>query len=195
MEMSAVVIGVSTGAEGALRSILSALPADFRAPICVVAAVAPGMVDALADRLDRECALDVRVANAASPVVAGEVWIAPHGRHLVLDGDEIGLVVGLDTAPPRHGCRPSADVLFESAARACGTGAVGAVLTGLGRDGCDGARAIRAAGGRVIAQDQDSSAAWGTPGAVVRASLATRVVGLDDIAATLCEWSVVPAVR
>lgn len=195
MEMSAVVIGVSTGASGALSTVLSALPSGFRSPICVVAAVTPGLVDDLATRLDRECALDVRVAVDEAPLLAGEVWIAPHGRHLAIAADSMGLTVALDTAPPRHGCRPSADVLFESAARACDAAAVGVVLTGLGRDGCDGARAIRAAGGRVIAQDQDSSAAWGTPGAVVRASLATRVVALDDIAATLCEWSAIPAVR
>jgi two-component system, chemotaxis family, protein-glutamate methylesterase/glutaminase len=90
--------------------------------------------------------------------------------------------IDLNKGPPEHSCRPAVDPLFRSVASAYGPRALAVVLTGMGQDGCSGARAIVDAGGRVLAQDEATSVVWGMPGFVVRAGLATAVLPLDRVA-------------
>ncbi|MFZ4516658.1 MAG: CheB methylesterase domain-containing protein [Acidimicrobiia bacterium] len=193
MKQSVIVVGVSTGAAPALQKVFAALPTEFVTPICVVAQLPGAFIAALCERLDRDCALDVAMASGDDVLTPGAIRFAPAGHHLHVSADSFGLGYTTSLAAPRQGYRPCVDVLFESAAATCGARAIGVVLTGMGRDGCDGARAIRAAGGRVIAQDQDTSAVWGAPGAVVRASLANHVAPIEAIASKLCEWTMAPA--
>ena len=96
----------------------------------------------------------------------------------------------MQLGPPISGCRPAADVLFRSAAQACGASSIGVVLTGMGSDGCAGAREIAAAGGQIIVQDQASSAVWGMPGSVVRAGIEARILPLTNIADALTDAAV-----
>jgi two-component system chemotaxis response regulator CheB len=115
------------------------------------------------------------------------VYVAPNDRHLLVRAGPGGrLLTGLNDQPPESGFRPSADVLFRSAAAALGGAAVAVVLTGLGddstADGVAGLRPLRRAGGYVIAQDEATSVAWGMPGSVVRAGLANVVLPLERIA-------------
>ena len=115
--------------------------------------------------------------------VAGpQAFIAPGGRHLVLRGSALAPVVGLSDAPPENGCRPSADVLFRSAAAVFGREVLAVILTGMGRDGTAGLGAIQRAGGYVIAQDEATSVVWGMPGSAVEAGVADEVVALPGIA-------------
>ena len=101
----------------------------------------------------------------------------------------------LNDQPPEHGCRPSADVLFRSAAAAYGADAVGVILTGMGSDGTDGLGALRRAGAAVIAQDEASSTVWGMPGSAVAAGHVDQVLPLDAIAAAVQALAGAPADR
>jgi two-component system chemotaxis response regulator CheB len=176
----AIGIGASTGGPPALASLLAELPADFAIPILVVQHIAPGFTDGLVSWLDDRVALPVRVATRGATARPG-IWFAPDDAHLGIDP---ALRFTLD-ATTRHGAhRPSVDMLFLSLARAAGGGAVGLVLTGMGRDGADGVAQIRADGGLVIAQDEASSAVFGMPRAAIAAG-ADVVLPLAAIGAAL----------
>lgn len=185
--VDAVVIGVSTGGPVALQRVLPALPADLPVPVLLVQHMPPVFTAMLAERLDGLSAITVTEAVHGAPVRAGEVVVAAGGRHLALHRSGGQVRVALTDDPPENSCRPSVDVLFRSAAEVYGGRALGVVLTGIGQDGLRGARAIRVAGGRVLAQDERSSVVWGMPGSVVRAGLADAEVALDDLAAVLVD--------
>jgi two-component system chemotaxis response regulator CheB len=176
-----VAIAASTGGPAAIQTILSRLPADFPAPILVVQHIAKGFVGGLATWLNG--ASSVRV-KADEPLAPGTAYIAPDDRHL--GTTRTGRVV-LASGPDVDGFRPSGTFLFESAARELGRGVVAVILTGMGRDGVEGLRRVRAAGGHILAQSEASSVVFGMPGAAVEAGLADEVVPLDEIAGRLVE--------
>lgn len=142
---------------------------------------------ALAQRLDRISALTVEECGQATPLRPGLVLLATGGRHLLLRRDGGQLYACPDDGPEENFCRPSADVLFRSAVALCGARVLGIVMTGMGQDGECGARAIRDAGGQILAQDRASSVVWGMPAAVVEAGLANRIVSLADLPAAILE--------
>ena len=164
----------------ALERLLPRLPRDFSAPVLVVQHMPKLFTSALAERLDRCCGLRVKQAVAGETLRAGTVWLAPGDSHMEVKhvGDNEPQLV-LHQGDPVHHCRPAADLLFRSMARTAGAGVLGLVLTGMGADGVEGARAIVAAGGSVLAQDEASSAVWGMPGRVVAAGLARAVMSLE----------------
>ncbi|MDR7420708.1 MAG: chemotaxis response regulator protein-glutamate methylesterase, partial [Armatimonadota bacterium] len=180
-----VAVGVSTGGPNALARIVPALPAAFPVPVLIVQHMPPLFTAILADRLDAQAALAVREARSGDPLRPGVVYLAPGGQHMVVRRHGVDPVVDLTQTPPENSCRPSVDVLFRSVAALFGPGALAVVLTGMGEDGTRGARAIRDAGGQVLAQDEATSVVWGMPGQVVRAGLADRVLPLDLIAPEL----------
>ncbi len=176
-----VVIAVSTGGPTALAEVLPTLGRTAPVPILIVQHMPAVFTTQLADRLTKLCGFPVREVADAMAIAPGDVLLAPGGRHLELTGDAATPRVRLTDAPPENSCRPSADVLFRSAARVWGGGTLGVVLTGMGRDGLAGCRAIAEAGGGVIAQDEFSSVVWGMPGEVVRAGLADAVLPLAQV--------------
>ncbi|MFM9009974.1 MAG: chemotaxis-specific protein-glutamate methyltransferase CheB [Planctomycetota bacterium] len=176
-----VVIAVSTGGPTALAEVLPAFVPDARVPTLIVQHMPAFFTAHLAERLAKSAGLPVREATDGEVVRAGEVLLAPGGRHLELVGDAVQARVRLTDAPLENTCRPAADVLFRTAARVWGGGTLGVVLTGMGRDGLAGSREIVAAGGSVIAQDEFSSVVWGMPGEVVRAVLADAVLPLSQV--------------
>lgn len=180
----AVAIAASTGGPAALQAIFSRLPADFPAPILVVQHIAKGFVSGLASWLSGASNVRVKVALADEVVLPGIVYLAPDDRHLGVSPMRRALV---SSAAPVDGFRPSGTFLFESVASAFGAAALGLVLTGMGRDGADGLREVRAKGGRVIAQDEESSVVFGMPRAAVEAGLADEVLALEEIAERLGE--------
>ncbi|HKI33965.1 MAG TPA: chemotaxis-specific protein-glutamate methyltransferase CheB [Gemmataceae bacterium] len=181
---SLVAIATSTGGPAALHRLLSRLPGDFPSPVLVVQHNAPGFMGGLVRWLDGSCDLTVKVAEQGERLRAHTVYLAPDERHLGVSAHGTALLSG---APPVGGFRPSGTYLFESAARACGSSVVALILTGMGEDGVEGLRAVRQAGGQVIAQDEDSSVVWGMPGAAVAAGLADSVLPLDTIPIRLME--------
>jgi len=176
-----VVIGASTGGPNALTTVLGALPADFPAPVLIVQHLPANFTTFFAQRLDAACSLAVVEANNRDGISPGTVYIAPGDMHLetLSRGGSTELVT--TEGPLVNSCRPAADILFRSAATTFGAGTLAVVLTGMGRDGLDGCREIRAAGGRVIAQDKATSVVWGMPGQVAEAGLTEAVLPINDI--------------
>jgi two-component system chemotaxis response regulator CheB len=192
-----VVIGLSTGGPSALEQILPSLPRDFPVPVLIVQHMPKLFTGALAERLDRCCALRVEQAYEDAPVRPGTVWLAPGDAHMEVaprrampgemdryPGVRSGRVQ-LHQQAPRNHCRPAVDYLFFSAARMYGAAALALVMTGMGSDGLDGARAVHEGGGVVLAQDEASSAVWGMPGRVSEAGIAAATLPLSAIGAAL----------
>ncbi|HEX6674922.1 MAG TPA: chemotaxis response regulator protein-glutamate methylesterase [Actinomycetes bacterium] len=181
-----VAVGSSTGGPNALGELLAGLPADFPAPVLIVQHMPPLFTRMLAERLDAGCPLTVAEAVPGAELRPGEVWLAPGGRHLLVERQAGVVRLATSQAPPENSCRPSVDVLFRSVSAAYGDAALGVVLTGMGRDGVAGSAALRAGGGQVLVQDKASSVVWGMPGLVAEAGMADQVVPLDQLAAELC---------
>ncbi|MDP1909763.1 MAG: CheB methylesterase domain-containing protein [Hyphomicrobium sp.] len=186
--VTAVVIGVSTGGPNALAELVPFLPASLTVPVFIVQHMPALFTQMLAERLNRVAKVDVVEATDSEAVVAGRVYVAPGGRHMTIRGTATYAEIELTDDAPENSCRPSADVLFRSAARVYGNGACGVVLTGMGSDGLRGCEAVRSAGGAVMAQDVRSSVVASMPLAVAEAGLANAVLPLDEIGPTLVRW-------
>jgi len=154
-------------------------------PVVIVQHMPPPFTRSLAESLARRLGTPVVEASDGEPLRPGTVYIAPGGRHLVLRTQGSRLLTGLNDQPAENHCRPSADVLFRSAAAALSGEAVAVVLTGMDCDGTAGLRPLKRAGAYVIAQDEATSVVWGMPGNVVRAGLADEVLPLGEIAAAV----------
>ncbi|HRQ79296.1 MAG TPA: chemotaxis-specific protein-glutamate methyltransferase CheB [Gemmatimonadaceae bacterium] len=171
-----VAVASSTGGPRALAELVSGLDAAMEAAVVIVQHMPAGFTAGLARRLETQ---------SGEPLLAGTVYVAPGGRHLVLerDGDTARLQC-VDTAA-EHGVRPAADPLFRAAANAFGPRALGVVLTGMGRDGSDGLRAILRAGGRGLVQDRGTSAVYGMPQQARGVLAADREFPLGAMAAAI----------
>lgn len=174
-----VVIGSSTGGPQALNQVMPGIPGDIPAGIMLVQHMPAGFTKSLADRLDQLSQVEVREARTGDRMAPGVAYLAPGGYHMTVStkGE-----IHLDQGPAECGVRPSVNVTMESAARAYGASCLGVVLTGMGSDGTRGAVLIKAAGGSVIVQDEETCAVYGMPASVVDAGKADRVLSLPLIA-------------
>ena len=173
---AAVVIAASTGGPKALSEVVAHLPERLAAAVLVVQHMPGDFLNSLARRLSQLGPLPVSVACDDEPVFAGRVYLAPGDRHMQVTLRGNRAVIRISSGPTVCGVRPSADPLFASAAMVFGENLVGVVLTGMGRDGSEGLRAVRAAGGGAIVQDRASSIIYGMPRAALAAAGADRVV-------------------
>lgn len=182
---SAIVIGTSTGGPAALRAVIPLLPATLPVPVVIVQHIPAAFSGPLAMRLDEASPLEVVEAAEGMTVQPGRVIVAAGGKHLALlkRGDKVACALSED--PPRHGCRPSVDVLLESAVAAYPAGITAVILTGMGRDGADGCALVKRHGGRVVAQAAEGCAVYGMPKAVVEGGHADLVVPLERVAETI----------
>ena len=174
-----LALGASTGGPAAIVRILRALPEGLPAPIFVVLHIDEPFGTAFAEWLDNQTPHPVAYARDHEPIepLRGQVIMAPPGRHLTVDGGRLRL----STDPPRHSCRPSIDVLFESLAVDRGAQVLACLLTGMGRDGAAGLLAIRRAGGFTVAQDEGTSVVFGMPREAIALGAARVVLPLDQI--------------
>lgn len=179
-----VVIACSTGGPAALRTMLTALPPRFAAPIIVVQHMPAGFTAALAERIQNAGPLPAAEAQDGDAIAPGRVLVAPGGYHTTLVRPGI---IKLDTTPAQHGVRPAADVTMASAAASFGAAVVGVVLTGMGHDGTRGASAIRASGGHVIAEAASTCVVYGMPRSVAEAGAADRILPLHNVAQAIVE--------
>lgn len=177
-----VAIAASTGGPLALQTILRGIGPDFPLPVLVVQHIAPGFTAPLVEWLADTIALPVTMAVDGAPLLPGQVYLAPDGRHLAV---RMPGIVALRPAAARDRFCPSADVLFESVAAVYGRGALGVILTGMGDDGVAGLRALTAQGGTALAQDEASCVVYGMPRAAVAAGVVSRSVALDQLATVL----------
>ncbi|MBK7907948.1 MAG: chemotaxis response regulator protein-glutamate methylesterase [Gemmatimonadetes bacterium] len=180
-----LVIATSTGGPNALADLFQAIPRPLPIPVMIVQHMPPVFTKSLADRLGRDSAHRFHEAEAGQVLRAGEVYIAPGGRHMEVERVGAQMQVALHDGPPENSCRPAADVLLRSAARTMGPQLLACVLTGMGHDGLRGCEQVRASGGQVLAQDERTSVVWGMPGAVVNAGLAHEVLALGDLAGAI----------
>jgi two-component system chemotaxis response regulator CheB len=180
-----VVIGTSTGGPQALTRLLPALPRDFPVPIAIALHIPFGYTETLARRLDGIAAIHIVEASEGLELTPGMAAIAPGGLHLKLLRQDARLLAHLDVEPVTALHRPSVDVLFQTAARAMGSKALGVVLTGMGDDGYLGARAIRQAGGRIVNEAEASCVIYGMPRVVREAGLSSAEAPLEAMAALI----------
>ena len=181
-----LLIGASTGGPQALNAVLGHIARVFdRAPVLITQHMPPTFTTILAEHLSRLINRPVHEAVDGEPVNAGGVYIAPGGKHMRVVLHNGTAVIALDDGPLVNFCRPAVDPLFASAAELWGNKVLALVLTGMGSDGLQGAKAIVAAGGHVLAQDEASSVVWGMPGQVAHAGLASALLPLNEIAPKL----------
>jgi two-component system chemotaxis response regulator CheB len=172
------VIGSSTGGPRALAEVVHGLPADLNCAVLIVQHLPAGFTKSLADRLDHGSALSVAEAKDGDMLSVGRVLVAPGDFHLKV----VGRRVQLDMGPRRHGVRPSVDTTLETAAESFGQAVLTAILTGMGEDGTEGARAVKTAGGLVLAEHESTCVVYGMPRSVVEHGLADEVIPLDHMA-------------
>ncbi|WP_020180709.1 CheB methylesterase domain-containing protein [Methylopila sp. M107] len=188
--MGALVIGASTGGPQALHEVLKAAkPALGAVPTLICQHMPAGFTTVLADHLSTGLGLRAREAKDGEPIVAGDVYLAPGGRHFTVQRVGGRIVARLADGPPVNFCRPSVDPLFRSAVEVYGAGVVAVVLTGMGSDGAAAVTEVASAGGRVIAQDEATSAVWGMPGAAVATGACSAVLPLSGIGIRIAAWA------
>ena len=173
-----VAIGASAGGPAALGKILACLPASFEATIVIVQHVDPQFAAPLANWLDDQTPLRVRLAQEGDHPAPGTILLAGRDQHLIFTGEN---QLGYSEQPLDSFYRPSVDVFFNSIRSNWAGSVTGVVLTGMGRDGAQGLRDLRLAGHHTIAQDQASSAVYGMPKAAMQLNAATEILSLDQI--------------
>jgi two-component system chemotaxis response regulator CheB len=181
-----LLIGASTGGPQALGDIVGRIGGVIdQAPVLITQHMPPTFTTILAEILERASGRPVHEAVDGEALRAGTIYVAPGGRHLrVIRRDGVPSVA-LDDGPQINFCKPAVDPMFSSAAEIWGSWNLALVLTGMGSDGTRGAADIVAAGGNVIAQDEETSVVWGMPGSVSKAGLCSAVLPVDQIAAKL----------
>ncbi len=179
-----VAIAASTGGPAALNRIFSELPGNFPAPILVVQHMAKGFMDGCASWMNGNSSLHIKVAEDGETLMSGTVYLAGDDRHL---GVSDRSTLYYSQADPIGSFRPSGTYLFESVAKAYGPSALALVLTGMGSDGVAGLKAVKEAGGWIMAQDQDSSVIFGMPGEAIKTGYTDLILSLAEIAPRLME--------
>jgi two-component system, chemotaxis family, protein-glutamate methylesterase/glutaminase len=177
-----VALAASAGGLRALTDVLATLPADFRAALVVVQHLDPRHRSLMAEILSRRTALRVQEAHEGDTLQPGVAYIAPPNRHLLVNPDS---TLSLSQTELVHFVRPSADLLFESVAASYRERAIAVVLSGTGRDGAMGVKAINKMGGTVIVQDQKTSEFSGMPEAAQQTGIADFILPLAEIAPAL----------
>jgi len=179
-----IAIGASTGGTEAVAEVLASMPADSP-PVLVAQHIPETFSRSFSERVDKLSPLTVREACNGEPALAGHAYVAPGNYHLTLARAGTGYTCVLNQSPRVNRHRPSVDVLFESVARVAGAKGIGIMLTGMGRDGALGLKAMREAGARTLAQDQATSVVWGMPGAAVDLGAVEKIVALDRVSAEI----------
>ncbi len=182
-----VCIGTSTGGPRALNTVIPALSGQLSAAVVIVQHMPVGFTRSLAERLDNLSALHVKEAAEGDQLQSGMALLAPGGHHMEFTRNG---VVKLSLRPTVHGVRPAVDITLASLAEHFGDRCVAVIMTGMGRDGTNGAALIHSSGGKVISEDQSTCVVWGMPRSIEEAHLSDEIVGLNDIAAAV-ETSVI----
>jgi two-component system, chemotaxis family, protein-glutamate methylesterase/glutaminase len=182
--VSCVAIGASTGGPAALRGIFAGIPSDLEAPILVTQHISNGFAEGMVYWWNSAGALRAKIAVDGEPLRNGTIYVAPDNGHLTISAQH---TIAISDAPPTGGHRPSASVMFRSAAERFGAGAFAVILSGMGRDGVEGLEYVHRAGGTVCAQDEASCAVFGMPKAAIEAGVVDFVLPLDAISRRIAD--------
>jgi two-component system chemotaxis response regulator CheB len=183
--LTLLVIGTSTGGPQALSQLFRALPENPPFPIAIALHIPAGYTASLSARISLNSKIPMKEASHGERLLPGRAYIAPGGKHLTVVEDGLAYLAGVGDEPADSVHHPSVNVLFTSAAVAAGAGCFGVILTGMGNDGTEGCRAIREAGGRVLAEAESSCVVYGMPRSVVEANLANAELPLEKIPGAL----------
>lgn len=176
-----IAIGVSTGGPKALADMLPLLSKSVSCPILIVQHMPEHFTLSLAQSLDKICEHTVVEASENLKIQGRMIYIAPGGKHLVVNRKSDGLYTGINEHPPESGCRPSVDVLFRSLAISCGANTIAVILTGMGSDGTAGVQYLKRVGAPVLVQDEATSVVWGMPRSAYETGLVDKVIPLMEI--------------
>jgi two-component system, chemotaxis family, protein-glutamate methylesterase/glutaminase len=182
--LRAVLIGTSTGGPVALQEVLKGLPKSFPLPIILVQHMPASFTPAFAERLNNLCQIDVKEAASGDILRPGSALLAPGGVQLILEGGS-QMRVRIEESPPGTIYKPSVDITFKSAVATLRSQVLAVVLTGMGADGREGARELKANGAHVWAQDAASCVVFGMPAAVIDAGLADQILPLKEVGPAL----------
>lgn len=181
-----LLIGASTGGPRAIEEVLTSLgTVAQRVPILIVQHMPPMFTAVFADHLRTLLGIRVTEPRDGEAIMPGNIFVAPGGRHMGISPGPSHPSIRLDDGPAVNFCRPAVDVLFRDAASVLGQTALAVVLTGMGSDGTQGARALVGTGAMVLAQDEATSTVWGMPGGVAKAGLAHDILPLEAIGPAL----------
>jgi two-component system chemotaxis response regulator CheB len=183
-----VIIGASTGGPKAILDIMQDIPLDLPAAFLVVQHMPKGFTLSFAERIAWHSGIRAKEAEDEDSIAAGRIFVAPAGFHMVLEGDKEQVRIKLNQDPLVNFVRPSIDVTMFSAAEIFGKDIIGVILTGMGRDGLDGAKKIKEKGGRIIVQDEETSIVWGMPKSITKAGLADEVLPLSKISEGILKY-------
>lgn len=183
-----VVIGASTGGPQALIKILSSLPEDFDSGIIIVQHMPPPFTASLAERLNSHSALEVKEAEDSEVIISGKIYIAPGDFHTVVKSNRGKVMIKLEKTGAVSGHRPSVDVVLRSAADVYADNLTAVILTGMGKDGAEGVKDVKTKGGRVIAQDESSSAVFGMPNSAIKTGMVDKILPLEKIIEEILKW-------
>jgi len=184
-----IAIGASTGGTEAIRDVLTRMPADSPGTL-IVQHMPEKFTRAFAERLNDQCAMEVREAKEGDGVYPGTALIAPGSHHMVLKRSGARYYVSLNQEAPVFHQRPSVEVLFGSVATYAGSNSVGIIMTGMGADGARGLLTMKEAGAKTIAQDEKSCVVFGMPKEAIKVGAVDKVVSLKDIPQTLVNMCV-----
>jgi two-component system chemotaxis response regulator CheB len=180
-----VAIGASTGGVHATSQLLAMLPARIGVPILITQHLPTAFSQAYARQLSEVSDRETVVGETGQALIADRIYLAPGDGHLCVAKGANGPVIRIDRSPSLTGCMPSVDPMFASLARVYGDEALGVILTGMGRDGTEGAGVLAEAGANVLVQNEASSVVWGMPGSAAKAGHASAILHPHDIAAKI----------
>ena len=187
-----VLLGVSTGGPNALQKLFESIKNKLDCPILIVQHMPPMFTRSLADRLSSLSCMEIVEAEDDQLAEKGKVYIAPGGKHMVLrEKAGSGYQIKIIDSPPVNHCKPAVDVLFRSAAGFKDINMLCVIMTGMGRDGTAGVRAVKRKGNYCLIQDEASSVVWGMPGSVYGESLADEVLALDNLGKRIVELTTI----
>lgn len=177
-----LAIGSSTGGPQALQSVFRDIgPAIRDVPVLVTQHMPPTFTAILAEHIAKVALCPAAEAEDGQKLMPGHIYVAPGGKHMIVEKTGADVVARLTDDPPVNFCKPAVDPLFDSVAKVYGSASLAVVLTGMGHDGANGARNIAATGGSVIAQDEKTSVVWGMPGATAQTGQCSDVLPLNEL--------------
>ncbi len=183
-----VVIGASTGGPKAVLDVMQNITPDLPAVFLIVQHMPKGFTMSFAERIAWQSGVRAKEAEEGDILLPGRAYVAPAGSHMTVEKDRDQYRIRLNQDPPVNFVRPAVDVTMLSVAETFGRNIIAVVLTGMGKDGLEGVRKIKNAGGRVIIQDEASSVVWGMPRAIFKAGLADEVLPVSKIPAAILNY-------
>lgn len=177
-----LAIGSSTGGPQALQEVMKEVGTAMNdVPVVITQHMPPTFTAILAEHMGKAALRPAKEGEDGEVLKPGNIYVAPGGRHMIVEKDAGAVKIRLTDGPPVNFCKPAVDPLFDSVAKAYGSATLGIILTGMGHDGADGVKTIAAGGGSVITQDEASSVVWGMPGAAAQTGMCCDILPLKEI--------------